>query len=396
MKIGISASLARAGRSGIGRYLCQLIPALVQACPTHEYVVFAPPGEWPQLDVDPRAVRIHPIASPRAAAPDDVRWHHFALPKLAHDLKLDVLHIPTQRRMLWRKPCALVTTVHDVGPFRSPRSPQSRGSCPNTLFRALARRQDALIALDNDSAAQLASCCGLEAGRVTAIPIGIDPLRFHLGDRQQAAAAIVARHRLHPPFFLCVGRLEAATHNQLRVLEAFTRFKTSAPSPWQLVFVGDDGGRASEIRAHVARSPYGADVRLVGHVPAEELGDWYRAAGVVISVRRRDGFAHALREAMACGTPVVSTDSAAAREICGDAALYCDPDNASALEHVLVSLAGDETLRRRLSAAGAQRTQTMTWQDVATATASAYLRALQRFTATLRVSARVPDTAPAS
>ena len=172
MKIGLSATLVEQGRSGVGQYLVQLLTALLRHAPGHEFVVFTLQRDRSLFEFARDAVQIVTTSEPHRPPSEDLLWHQLVLPGLAHEHGLDVLHVPSQRRMLWRRPCALVTTIHDPGVFRVPRSSVSRGSCPSAVFRALARRQDELVTLTADTARELAGLTGLAPERGSALPPG--------------------------------------------------------------------------------------------------------------------------------------------------------------------------------------------------------------------------------
>jgi len=375
MKIGISATLVDGGRSGIGHYVGRLMPALLRACPEHEYVVYALPRDAALFE-SPGA-QIVPVEA-IVSRESDLWWHHVVLPRLAQEHRLDVLHVPTQRRALWQRPCALVTTVHDPGAIRTPRDAASRGSCPGAVFRALLRRQDAIVTATRAAAAAVQAIAGLPTGRVTAIACGVDATRFRPRQRDEALASVL-RRAVHPPFFLMVGRLDQAAHNQGRLIEAFNRFKTATPSPWQLVLLGPDGCGAGEIRRSALRSPYAQDIHCLGFVEPAELPEWYRAAGAVVSTRLRHGFAFSLLEALASGCPILTTDSPITRELCGEAALYFDATDVAAVQAHLTTLAHDTALRQRLGAAAVARVQGASWAHTATQTLAVYHHARVRY-----------------
>ncbi len=392
MRIGFSTSLAQRGRSGVGQYLVNLLAALIRHGARDELVIFALEPDVPLFAFARDFARLVVIRQHDGTPSHDLIWHQFTLPRLVREHALDVLHVPSQRRMLWPHPCALVTTVHDPGAFRLPRDPASRGSCPGTIFRALARRQDELLTLTQRAADELIGL-GISAARVTTVRCGVDRTCFHAGPREEAATAIGRRYALHPPFFLHVGRLEHPTQNHARVIAAFNAFKTATPSPWQLVLVGPDGGGAEHIRELVLRSPYAPDIHCLGHRPREEMAAWYGVAGALVYVPLRWGFGLPPLEAMACRCPVVTTDGPMARELCGTAALYANPQDPAALQVALTQMAFDPALRTRLASLGAEHVAHLDWATSAAQTREIYARAVRRTKATVVVTP--PLTTPA-
>jgi glycosyltransferase involved in cell wall biosynthesis len=393
MRIGLSTTLTERGRSGLGQYAVNLIAALVREAARHEIVVFALADDAPHFAFARDAVQLVIVGQTRRRPAPDLVWHHLMLPRLAREHGIDVLHTPTQRRMLWRRPCGLVVTVHDVGAFRIPRDPASRGSCPATVFRRLARRQDEIVTPSQHAATALCASLGADAPRVTAVPCGVDHQIFSPGGRGEAATMVAHRYALRPPFFLHVAPLEVATGNHRRLITAFNAFKTRTPSPWQLVLIGPDGGGADRIRESVLRSPYAPDIHCLGFVPAEEMPQWYRAAGALVYLPLRWGFGLPLLEAMASDCPVLTADHPAAREVCGDAALYLNANDTSCITAALTTLAAEPGLRARLVDAGRARSTAFDWRTTASAMLEVYARAARRAKSAAMVTPQVTTTA---
>jgi glycosyltransferase involved in cell wall biosynthesis len=378
MRVGITTTLASGGRSGIGRYLIGLIDGLLRAPSAPELVLFVLEQDLPVFEFATEGARIVVVGSRHRSALQDLAWHQIELPRLAQSHGLSVLHTPSQRRLLWRQACPLVATVHDVGSFRTPRDPLSRGSCPGAVFRALARRQDELVTVNQYAAEELRALLPDRANRISSVPIGIDSIRFANEGHGEAIAALQRMYGIRPPFFVQVAKLEHPAENHARVIRAFEEFKAAAPSPWQLAIVGAEGGTAARIRSRAERSPYAPDIRCIGAVPGSELVHWYRAAGALIYPPLRWEFGFPALEAMACGCVVVAADTPAARELCGPAALYTNATSEADLQGALTSVASDAGLRELLRARGQQRAASYSWHATATATAEIYARAVRR------------------
>ena len=306
-------------------------------------------------------------------------WHQRALPRLVNQLGIDVLHVPSYRRMLWPRPCALVATIHDLAPFRLPgKYDLLRMFYGRTVVRRLAHRQDHLIAVSQQTADDINRFIGVPTARVTVVHNGLDHDRFSPNGRRDAAELLARRHDVRPPFFLYVARLEHPAKNHARLIEAFTRFKTRWPSPWQLVLCGSDWQGAEVIHELARRSPFAADIRLPGFVPAADLPTWYRAASAMVYPSLFEGFGLPPLEAMACGCPVLASSIGAVHEVCAGAALTVNPRDVDDLTRQLLRLAQDEELRDQLRAAGLQRARDFDWQRTASATLGIYERAARR------------------
>lgn len=377
MKIGLSTTAIQRGQSPEGRYTLGLARALAAEATRHEFVLFVFEADLPLFDFTPPTMRIVPVPEIHRPPTRDVLWHQFTLPRLAQELGLDVLHIPTHRRLLWSRPCGLVATVH--GSVAEAAKASRPAAADGSFFlRQLARRQDALVAVNEATAAEFAQRLGWPTDRITVIYNGVDHERFAPAERERTAAAIAKQHGIHPPFLLCVAPLDHPDGNHTRLITAFSLFKTTTPSPWQLVFVGRDGRGAAQIHGAIQRSPFAQDIRCVGAVSSEELPTWYRAAGLLLHVPLRDHDGQTAIEAMACGCPVLASRYGAVGELVGDAAVRVDPTDLGELRRQLPRLAFEAELRQQLSAAGQARARQFDWRRTAAATLEIYARVARR------------------
>lgn len=376
MRIGLSTSVVQRGKSGVGQYVLALVRAFCAKAAQHEFTLFVLEGDQPLFAFAQDAMRIVTVPERMRPAARDIAWHQTELPRLARELGLDVLHVPSYRRMVWRRPCALVATIHDLAPFRLPgKYDWKRMLYGRVVARQLARRQDQIVAVSRTTAHDIARYFHVPATRITVVPNGLDHTRFTPDDRASAARAVADERGIRPPFFLYVARLEHPGKNHARLIEAFNRFKTESPSPWQLVLIGSDWHGAEIVHETVRRSPFAQDIRCLGFIPDSELPTWYRAAGAFVYPSLFEGFGLPPLEAMACGCPVLTSTDGAVAEVCDDAALQADPRDVAALQQQLTRMAGDAALRDRLRAAGLIRAGHFNWDATAAQTLEIYTRA---------------------
>src|SRR5260221_9249820 len=114
MHIGISTSVADRGRSGVGQYLLALVRALIPHADVHRFTLFVLEEDLPLFEFAAEKMKLVTVSEAYRPAIKNIFWHQTRLPRLARELGLDVLHVPTYRRLLWPKPCRLVATIHDL------------------------------------------------------------------------------------------------------------------------------------------------------------------------------------------------------------------------------------------------------------------------------------------
>jgi len=274
----------------------------------------------------------------------DLAWYPHVLPHRAR--RADVLHCPTYRGPI-RSPVPLVVTVHDVAVFRLPGAfpawtrTYSRLAVPRVL--GAARR---IIAVSEFTASELEELLRLPRERIRVVPNAVDPIFTPDGPRPAG------------DYVLTVGTLEPRK-NLPRTIEATRALGL------ELYVVGARGWGG------VAAG--GAGVRWLGEIPDGELASLYRGALCVAYPSLYEGFGIPVVEAMACGTPVVTSAGGATEEVAGGAAVLVDPlDAAGIASGIEEAIARREELRRL----GLERARATSWDESARRTLDVYREAL--------------------
>lgn len=379
MRIGLSTSVIGRGKTGIGQYVFALTRALLTQGATHRFVLFVLEEDRALFDFAKERVELVSVPEKFRPAAKDILWHQTQLPKLARDLGLDVLHVPSYRRMLWRRPCPLVATIHDLAPFRvSGKYDWKRMFYGKVVARQLARRQEAIVAISENTARDIRQFFAAPAEKMTVIHNGIEHARFYPGDTATSKSVVAKRFNLAKPFFLYVARLEHPGKNHVRLIEAFTQFKASTRSDWQLALAGSDWHGAEAIHAAIKASPAAADIRPLGFVGDPDLPELYRAADGFVFPSLYEGFGMPPIEAMACGSPVIASTRGSLGEVVGDAALIIEPELVADIAAKLGALAGEKTMRERLRTAGFAQARKFDWQNTAQQTLKVYARVVKK------------------
>lgn len=366
MKIGISTSVIQRGRTGIAQYVFNLLREFLPYAECHEFVLFDLEEDAPLFDFARDAMRIVPVPETYRPAARNIWWHQSILPELCRQHGLDVLHIPSYRRMLWPRPCKLVSTIHDLAPFHvAKKYDWKRMLYGRVVARRLARRQHELIVISRNTAQDVERYFGIPARKLNLVHNGLNHDAFRPGGGP-------ARQ----PFFLYVARLEHPGKNHVGLIEAFNTFKATTHSDWQLVLAGSKWSGAEHIERAMQASPYSKDIRCAGFVPDADLPDLYRSASVFVYPSLYEGFGLPPLEAMACGIPVICSTGGALREMAGEAAVLVEPGDNAGLAAQMIRVAADATLRKSMRESGLIHAQQFQWQKTAAATLQVYAKAL--------------------
>jgi glycosyltransferase involved in cell wall biosynthesis len=226
-----------------------------------------------------------------------------------------------------------------------------------------------VLCVSATTAADLAERMDISPDRVDVTPLGTD-LRPAPTER---VAELRRRLGLDGPYLLGLGTVEPRK-DLPTLVRAFAAL--AAELPHRLVLAGLAGWGAGELAAAVAASGVADRILVSGYVPEADKAALLSGADVFAYPSRYEGFGLPVLEAMACGTPVVTTTGGSLPEVAGDAATLVDPGDDAALAAALAKLATDPAAREDAAARGRARAATFTWERCAEATAAAYSRAL--------------------
>jgi glycosyltransferase involved in cell wall biosynthesis len=301
-----------------------------------------------------------------------IAWEQMRLPLLARGQ--DLLHGLAFAGPL-ASTCPTVVTVHDLSFMRFPAAFRPFNRIYLKWITRLSTRGAArVIAVSESTRQDVIGFCGVPDSRVTVVPNGVTE-DFSPASPAEVAAFRAARD-LPERFVLYLGTLEPRK-NLARLVDAYADWQQPAGRPVKLVIAGARGWYYEEIFARVAERKITGDVLFAGFVPAEELPWWYRSAELFIYPSLFEGFGLPVLEAMASGTPVITSTTSSLPEVAGDAALLVNPLDTSALTAAIDQVMSTPQCAAQLRAMGLQRAASFSWQQTACATARLYRSVLE-------------------
>ncbi|GAB3418075.1 glycosyltransferase family 4 protein [Flindersiella endophytica] len=359
MRIGIDAYVTAPHHGGFISYISHIAENLA-ASGKDEILLYAPstsPVELSLRNVSPR-----PVGFDLAGYPErlerDITWHQQALFSALETDQPDVLlgtsfFLPLR----WQRP--MVVTVHDV---IFEHHPEYFTAANLELYqvwgRRSAERADAILTVSESTAKEVEVAWDLRDKPIVPAPLG-HSLGFLPASREESKRIVAGQvfEGTVTDYVLSV----AAGHRRKNLpglLEAYALLPASLRRANPLLLVNLDIERTHRL---VADQGLSDDVRITGRLPDELIPHVYTAARMLVHPSFYEGFGIPVLEAMACGTPVVSSIRPAIPEVTGDAALLVDPDDTSAIVEAMTRVLTDRGLAESLGAAGRIRSRAFDW-----------------------------------
>jgi len=359
--------------TGSGQYLHGLLRRLPHVAPQHRYTLLLPAAE---TAAPPRLPGIDTLT---LRTPFDRRSRNLA--KLA----FEQIILPRATALLARSDARLfvpyaapplqsalpvITTVHDIIWWLLP---EYRGNPLQRLYFRLVvagiRHAAAILTDSQHSRKDIITALDLPAARVHSIPLAAAE-RYTPGDTAAARAEVAVRYGLREPFVYYVGGLDVRKNVPL-LLHAFARLQATHPQPARLAIAGKMPAGKPQLFPNL--DALIAELKLEQHisrieVPFEDGPLLYRAATLFAFPSSYEGFGLGPLEAMACGTPVLCSNSSSLPEVVADAAITRAPDDIAGWAETLAELLANAALRNDLRRRGLQRAAQFSWQRVAAET----------------------------
>lgn len=366
MRVGLDGRYMRDDFPGIGRYVYNLARTLPAVAPDVSFVLLHD-SDAPNSRYDVAALRWSNLS----LAPTDVRIRSIAeqvyLPQLVRRLALDVFHAPYYVTAYW-VPCRQVVTIYDVISKRYPEylpSPPLRLVFEATTRLAL-RTSNRILTLSEASRRDLVELYGIDPGRIIVTPLAAGS-QFRPAPAE-TIAELKRRLGLPDRYVLYVG-INKPHKNLVRLIEGWRQISESYGSDWRLVIAGHEDARYP----HAREAAQGLDnVSFLGPVPEDDLPALYSGAELFVFPSLYEGFGLPVIEAMACGTPVVCSNTSSLPEVAGDATVYFDPTDVSDIATAIRRLLDDAALRSALRQRGLKQAKKFSWRQTARLTLQAY------------------------
>lgn len=368
MKIGIDLTPLPSNPVGAGTYMIQLVRALVALPTEHQFVLFSQQrgkkavGDLPS---DRAAWVITPDRDPAAR----LIWEQLRLPNLVRSSGIQLLHSLHYTRP-FLLPCHSIVTFHDMTFFLFPEmhTRSKRLFFPRAI-RFSAKHSDSIIAVSDSTRRDAIRILNLPPERIVAVPNGIDQVFRPVADRQSLQEC-KRKYGLPDEFILYLGLIEPRKNVPL-LLDAYAHLSRQKSIP-PLVLAGRRGWMVDEVFRLIDELQLKDKILLPGYIDSDDLPLIYNLASIFVYPSTYEGFGFPPLEAMACGTPVITTAVSAMLDYVGEAGLLVPPQDEQALTSALDRLLSDPVLRERLTKEGPAHAAPFTWERTARETMNIY------------------------
>jgi len=355
--------------SGIGLYTQELIAALTRCPSPHRFtIIFNRPEVMARTAAQTGFTNFTTFTGVLINSTPFAPLDQLRLPLLLKKRDVDIYH--TTNFMI---PLGIlggtkrVVTIHDLIPllFRdhAPRAKKNRYfAVYKWLMHASARKSDLIISVSESTKRDVIQHLGIPASSESKVRV------IHEGVKSDHVPAERKPHR--EIVFLFVGRRDP--YKNLPMLVQSLADVRNEGLPAKLRVIGSDDPRYPEAQKLADSLGMNDHILWSGYVPDRDLLSAYQQADVFVLPSRYEGFGLPVLEAMACGTPVICSNTSSLPEVAGDAALMMDPSNPDSLTEAMRRLIQDPALRAEMSRKGLAQAESFTWDETARQTLSAY------------------------
>lgn len=368
MRICIDGRMYGKGFTGIGRYIQELLNHLVKIDQENEYLVLLTKENFEEFNIKQSNFK-------RELAD----YGHYSFDEQTKFLKhlkkkqVDLVHFPHFNiPIFYRKP--FVITIHDLIHTLFPGKKPTRflhRKAYDLVLRSAVKHAKKVIAVSENTKKDLVEIVGANPEKIEVIYEAVDDKYYPVLDHKKLSD-LKAKYGITKPFLLYIGNWRYHK-NVYGLVEAFDLIKEQGKIDCQLVLPGKMGREhQEETEAAINNSPFKPDIILPGFIPEEELPLLYNAATVFAFPSFYEGFGLPPLEAMACATPVISSNASCMLEVLGDAAEYFNPNSTEEIAKKLVKVLKDENLQKEMSERGQERVKQYSWERMAKETLDVY------------------------
>ncbi|WP_139905718.1 glycosyltransferase family 4 protein [Clostridium thermarum] len=368
MKIGIDGRAAKWYRgTGIGNYTYQIINTLNQLDNSNSYLLFMPENCSTDIPFN-QNFKIRNITENRS----DSFWDEVNIPNILHDNEVEIYHVPQNGIGLpMDKPCKMVITLHDIIPYKMP---ETVGPSYLKIFLQqvpqIVPLCDGIITVSNFSKEDIMREFNYPAEKIFVTHLAPEEI-YKPNDKKISKLLIKNIYGIEGDFVLYIGGF-SPRKNIIGLLEAFSKLVQKYRKDLKLVIAGKKGISYEIYKKKTEELGLVDRVIYPGFIVMDHLPYLYSAAELFVYPSFYEGFGLPPVEAMACGVPVIASNTTSIPEVLGDSAILINPLDIDDLHEAMWKVLEDSALKDSLITKGFVRSSELSWKSTALQTLKAY------------------------
>ncbi len=364
MRIGIDASTLGT-QGGPRTYVMNLIDSILKIDKSNEYVVFYNSDEF--LGTFPRA---REVAVPFSNPVTRLLREHLLMARRYKKERLDIIHNPKSAISLL-KPCKTVATIFDLIPIMYPETEKWMARIYWKIqIPVAARNADFIITSSEFAKNEIVDRYGTPEERIAVIPIAYNSHCRVIGPDSETVR-VKEKYSLPDRYILYVGTIQPRKNLNL-LIRSYSMLRKGGKIEQKLVIAGRKGWLYSSLFKLIEELGLKDDVVFTGFVPDEELPYVYNGADLFVYLSLFEGFGIPPLEAMACGVPVICSNTTSLPEVVGDAGILVDPTDGKAVEKAILTVLENPLLQEEMVEKGLRQAAKFSWERTARETLQVY------------------------
>lgn len=369
MKIGIEAQrIFRPKKHGMDIYALELIRAIQQIDTQNEYVVFVKPDS----DVCLQPSQNLKIVEVKGKTYID--WEQISLPKAIEKEKIDLMHFTSNTASVNIK-CPFILTLHDIIYLEKFYSKGSLYQVAGHFYRRwnvpkIAPKAEYVLTVSEFEKVQIQKALGIKYTKLKVVYNAYNQ-KFRMIEDELLLEQIREKYNLPYDFIFFLGN-QAPKKNMKRTLQAYAEYADEALTPLNLVIAESSEKDVMQLLTEINRKDIFKKIILLGYVQHSELPFIYNLATLFLYPSLRESFGIPIIEAMACGTPVITSNTSAMPEVADDATMLVNPFDVESITQAIRKVLDNQKLYNQLKYSGLNRATAFSWENTAQKTINLY------------------------
>ena len=375
MTIGIDISALTIKRTGVGNYSLSVLESLLSLDEKNKYVLFAFVFSGESL------IKVNSLVKFPNVTVKIYRMHRGLLRRLWHFIPFisadffykgidflhlsDIFYLPTRR-------IPTLATIYDVTPSLFPHYHYARNiEFHKRRNKFVAQNSKLVITLSQNSKKDINNVLGIPTSKIRVISGGISDKYYPIENRTIVQKVLKKYDLKDGEYFLFIGTIEPRKNIE-GFLEAYAKIRNQLKSPFKVVIIGEKAWGWENIQKNIARLNLKKDVLVTGYISDDDLVDIINGAKLFIYPSFYEGFGLPVLEAMACGIPVIGSNTSSLPELIGDSGFMVDPNDHNKLASYMLQITYDAKLYAKLSKKSLERAKLFSWKSSAQKTLKVY------------------------